>query len=318
MKVPSSVLEKVLWFGRYFLALTILFFLGKHLFELLQDIKVETISFNPFWLLTSYAILIVHRVGRIFPWLTIYQNITSEPVSFLSSWTLIHLSDPGKYLPGKVGQFVGMAALCSSLKISRDEAIASTLLHLAFKCLLGCFIGVPFIFLPASRESLLNMLTTFGNNSFRLSAIILVTISIGTVLLILFRNRLSSKIPYLHKVIPVIFSFTKLFQLIVIHSLLWGCIGLSFFLFIKSIYPIRIVHLPIITIIYPFAWSIGFMSLITPGGLGVREGVLNVFLTTCMPSVTATFVALLSRLWMIITEIILASIAWGYYCKLSR
>ena len=305
-------------FGRYLLAFAILFFLCKHLFELFQNIKVESISFNPFWLLTSYAILIVHRVGHIFPWLTLYQNTTSDPVSFFSSWTLIHLSELGKYLPGKVGQFVGMAALCRSLGISKDEAIASTLLHFGFKCLMGCLIGVPFLLSPEARESLQNVLTNFWHNSFRSSVVFLGIIGLGVVFLILFRNRFSSKIPHFQKVIPAIFSFKKLFQLIVIHLLLWACVGVSFFVFVKSIYPIEIVQFPIISSIYPFAWSIGFMSLITPGGLGVREGVLSVFLTTCLPPVAATLVALLSRLWLINLEVILASIAWGCYCRQKR
>lgn len=228
-EVPPNVLKKSLQFGRYFLALGILFFLCKHLFGLFQDIKVESISFNPLWLLTSYAILIVHRIARVFPWLTFYQCATSRPVSFLSCWSLLHLSEPGKYLPGKVGQFVSMAALCCSLEISRDEAITSTLLHLAFKCLLGCLIGVPFLLSLESREFLLSIRTNFWDNTFRSSAIILVIISIGAVLFILFRNRLSSKIPHLQKLIPAIFSFKKLFLLIVTHFLLWGCIGVSFF-----------------------------------------------------------------------------------------
>ena len=310
--------KNALRYGRYLLASAILFFLSKHLFILLQDINVESISFNPFWMLTSYAILFAYHLLYIIPWLTIYHTTTSEPTSFVSSWTLIHLSDPGKYLPGKVGQFVGMAALCSSLQISRDEAIASTLLHLAIKCLLGCFIGIPFILTSESREFLQNMLSNIGYNSFRISVIVLLIFGIGVVFLILFKNRLSSKIPYLKKVIPTIFSIKKVFRLIVIHLLLWTCASASFFVFVKSIYPIRIVQLPIISSIYPFAWSIGFMSLITPSGLGVREGVLSMLLTTCLPSVTATLVALLSRLWLLNAEVIFAGIAWWVYCKHYR
>lgn len=316
-EVSSNLFKNALRFGKYLLAFSILFFLCKYLFELLKNIKIESISFNPFWLLTSYAILVGHRIFRVFPWLTIYQNVALKPVSFLSSWTLLHLSELRKYLPGKIGQFVGMAALCHSLDISRDEAIASTLLHLAFKCLLGCLIGVPFLLSSHARESLLNMLTDLWHNSYHFTAILLVIIGLATVFIILFRNRLSSKVPYLQKVIPAIFSFKKLIRLIVIHFLLWVCIGVSFSFFVKSIYPIRIVQLPIISCIYPFAWSIGFMSLITPGGLGVREGVLSMFLTAFLPSVTAILVALLSRLWLINIEIILAGIAWGCYPKQS-
>ncbi len=316
-KVSSNVFKITLKYGRYLLASAILFFLSKHLYELLKDIKVESISFNPVLLLTSYTILFIYHLVYIIPWLTIYYNTTSQPVSFLSSWTLIHLSEPSKYLPGKVGQFVGIAVLCRSLKISRDAAIASTLIHLAIKCLLGCFIGVPFIFSPESREYLLNILSNFGHNAFQIYAIILVIISLCPIFLILFKERLSSKIPYLKKVIPAIFSFKKLFRLIVLYLLLWACSSASFFLFVKSIYPIRLVQLPIISCIYPFAWSIGFMSLVTPSGLGVREGVLGMFLTTCLPPVTATLVALLSRLWFLTTDVILAGVAWGYYHKWS-
>ena len=318
IKTPSSVFKNALKFGRYLLAFAILLFLSKRLLELLREVKIESISFNPFWLLTSYAILIVHRIVRIFPWLTIYQNTTSESVSFLSSWTLIHLSELGKYLPGKVGQFVGIAALCRSLEISRDEAIASTLLQLTFQCLLGVFIGIPVLLSPEAREFLQEIRTNLWHNSFRSIALFTALVGLGAVFFILLRKRLSSQKVHLQKIIPAIFSFKKLFRLIVIYLLLWACIGVSFFLFIKSIYPIQIVQLPIILSIYPFAWSIGFMSLITPGGLGVREGVLSIFLTTCLPPVTATLVALLSRLWLINLEVILAGIAWGCYYRQKR
>ena len=318
IEVSSNVLETALRFGRYLIAFSILFFLFKHLSELFRDLKVESIAFNPFWLLLSCVILIVYRTLRIFPWLTLYQNMTSESVSFLSSWTLFQLSELGKYLPGKVGQFVGMAALCRSLEISRDEAIASTLLQLMFQCLLGVFIGIPVLLSPEAREFLQKMRTNLWHNSFRSIVFFAAIIGLGTIILVLLRKRLSSQKGHFQKIMRTLFSFKKLFRLVVIYISLWACVGIGFFLFIKSIYPIQMVQLPIILGIYPFAWSIGFLSLITPGGLGVREGILSLFLTAFLPSATATLIALLSRLWIINTEVILAAIAWGYYCRQRR
>ena len=318
IEVSSNVLETALRFGRYLIAFSILFFLFKHLSELFRDLKVESIAFNPFWLLLSCVILIVYRTLRIFPWLTLYQNMTSESVSFLSSWTLFQLSELGKYLPGKVGQFVGMAALCRSLEISRDEAIASTLLQLMFQCLLGILIGVPVLLSPEAREFWQNILINLLHNSFRSIVFFAAIIGLGTIILVLLRKRLSSQKGHLQKIMRTIFSFKKLFRLVVIYISLWACVGIGFFLFVKSIYPIQMVQLPIILGIYPFAWSIGFLSLITPGGLGVREGILSLFLTAFLPSATATLIALLSRLWIINTEVILAAIAWGYYCRQRR
>ena len=60
------------------------------------------------------------------------------------------------------------------------------------------------------------------------------------------------------------------------------------------------------------------MTLITPGGLGVREGILSLLLTSCLPPATATLVALLSRLWVICIEIILAGVAFGCYIRQKR
>lgn len=318
VEVSSNVLETALRFGRYLIAFSILFFLFKHLSELFRDLKVESIAFNPFWLLLSCVILIVYRTLRIFPWLTLYQNTTSKPVSFLSSWTLFQLSELGKYLPGKVGQFVGIAALCRSLDIARVKAIASTLLQLAFQCVLGILIGVPVLLSPEAREFWQNILINLLHNSFRSIVFFAVIIGLGTIFIVLLRKRLSSQKVHFQEIMRTLFSFKKLFRLVVIYILLWACVGIGFFLFVKSIYPIQMVQLPIILGIYPFAWSIGFLSLITPGGLGVREGILSMFLTTFLPSVTGTLIALLSRLWIINTEVILAAIAWGYYCRQRR
>ena len=318
IEVSSNVLDTVLRFGRYLIAFAILFFLFNHLTELFRDLKVESIAFNPFWLLLSCVILIVYRTLRIFPWLILYQNTTSKPVSFLSSWTLFQLSELGKYLPGKVGQFVGIATLCRSLDIARVKAIASTLLQLAFQCVLGILIGVPVFLSPETREFWQNILTNLLHNSFRSIVFFAVIIGLGTIFLVLLRKRLSSQKVHFQEIMRTLFSFKKLFRLVVIYISLWACVGIGFFLFVKSIYPIQTVQLPIILCIYPFAWSIGFLSLITPGGLGVREGILSLFLTTFLPSVTATLIALLSRLWIINTEVILAAIAWGYYCRQRR
>ena len=318
IEVSSNVLETALRFGRYLIAFSILFFLFKHLSELFRDLKVESIVFNPFWLLLSCVILIVYRTLRVFPWMTLYQNTTSKPVSFLSSWTLFQLSELGKYLPGKVGQFVGIATLCRSLDIARVKAIASTLLQLAFQCVLGILIGIPVLLSPEAREFWQNILINLLHNSFRSIVFFAAIIGLGTIFLVLLRKKLSSQKVHFQKIMQTLFSFKKLFRLVLIYISLWACVGIGFFLFVKSIYPIQMVQLPIILGIYPFAWSIGFLSLITPGGLGVREGILTLFLTTFLPSVTATLIALLSRLWIINTEVLLAAIAWGYYCRQRR
>ena len=55
---------------------------------------------------------------------------------------------------------------------------------------------------------------------------------------------------------------------------------------------------------YAAAYAVGFLSLVPPAGLGVREGVLTVALAQIMPAGAALAVALLSRLWMMLVELL--------------
>ena len=54
---------------------------------------------------------------------------------------------------------------------------------------------------------------------------------------------------------------------------------------------------------YAAAYAAGFLALLTPAGLGIREGVLVVALAPVLPAGPALVVALVSRLWMMLVEL---------------
>ena len=66
---------------------------------------------------------------------------------------------------------------------------------------------------------------------------------------------------------------------------------------------------------YPMAFAIGFISLITPSGLAVREGVIFVLLSPIVGGAHAVVLALGMRVWEIVLDGMLAtaamlSLAW--------
>src|SRR5215204_5514650 len=74
--------------------------------------------------------------------------------------------------------------------------------------------------------------------------------------------------------------------------------------------------LPLVVAAYAAAYAAGFLALLTPAGLGVREGVLVVALAPVLPAGPALVVALLSRLWMMLVELAGAAVAhWVARCK---
>ena len=79
------------------------------------------------------------------------------------------------------------------------------------------------------------------------------------------------------------------------HILLWMCQSIAFFLFVQNFTPVKLTHAGVLSACFAFAWIVGFLSLLTPGGLGVREGLLGVLLKNYMSPMQATSVALLCR-----------------------
>lgn len=82
--------------------------------------------------------------------------------------------------------------------------------------------------------------------------------------------------------------------------LLYGC---GLFLLAQSLYPVTWQVFPVITGSFAIAWVIGFLSFITPSGLGVREGVLSYFLSFVFPMPVAVLLALVARVWLTIAEL---------------
>lgn len=94
----------------------------------------------------------------------------------------------------------------------------------------------------------------------------------------------------------------------------WAIAGIAFYVLLLSLLPtVPMSILPICIGIYAIAWDIGFVSFITPSGLGFREGaIVGIFALAVpfLPTTVAGILALLSRLVSTIAELICVSIAY--------
>ncbi len=93
----------------------------------------------------------------------------------------------------------------------------------------------------------------------------------------------------------------------------WLVAGCAFYVLLLALWPgAPLVALPICIGIYALAWDIGFVSFITPSGLGFREAaIVGLFaLALPLPFGLATVIALLSRFVSTIAEVICVSIAY--------
>lgn len=310
---------RLVWGVRLLIALAILLFLSKRLHNLLTQLELDTIAFDPLWAIVSFAILLSHRTLLVFPWWILYRAAAQVKASFRDSWTLFQISQLGRYLPGKVGQFVWMASLARGFGIQKTLAVIVSCLQIVFQCILGCIIGIPVL-----QNTELLVFQNWIDDFLMTSPLWIFVGTLGFLLIVggglYAKKRIKELIPQFAEYRNTLFSVSRVLYLIASYLLIWGLLGVAFFLFIKGfVSTISISQLPMVISTCAMAWCIGFLSFLTPSGLGIREGFLSLMLTTVgLTPTTASLVALLSRLWTLGAEIFLGGLACGSYFRHRR
>jgi len=94
----------------------------------------------------------------------------------------------------------------------------------------------------------------------------------------------------------------------------WIIAGCAFFILLRALWPdTPFALLPICIGIYAIAWDIGFVSFITPSGLGFREAAITTIFILAFPLLPAglsAIMAILSRLISTAAELLCVSIAY--------
>jgi glycosyltransferase 2 family protein len=209
------------------------------------------------------------------------------------------LSNLARYVPGNVWSYVGAVELARREGVARRTTLAVMALTQVLSVAVALLVGLPVLLAERARlgrPALLGMLT----------------VALVSVVAVVFRRRLLElarrRFPELEPgdLTP---SASTVALLVFGYAAYWLLTGLAFAVFVRSLYPLPAAEVPLAAAAYAAAYAAGFLSLLTPAGLGVREGVLVVALAPVLPAGPALVVALLSRLWMMLAELAGAGVA---------
>jgi hypothetical protein len=92
-------------------------------------------------------------------------------------------------------------------------------------------------------------------------------------------------------------------------SLGWATFAVGLYFMVKSFYPINIQQTVVIVGTFSISWLVGYYSFLTPGGLGVQEGLQVYLLTFFFPLPISIVIALASRLWMTVGDVLIFLLA---------
>lgn len=291
----------------YLIAGILLYFLITPFVETHRAVTGSFFRVEWFYLLCSFGVILFYRSAYLSPFATLLRGITGKQVSFRDAFTLFHLANITRYLPGRIWGVVRLLSLSHQFGLSKAAVGSSLTLHVGVETVLGGLIGLSLLFSPKIRETTVGILASFSGRTLLLTFVV-----VGLLAGILFCiPKLADRVKAFLKTLRQLVKKSRLWgNVLAVHSLLWICQGFAFFLFVKSFAPVEWTEAGVLSACFAFAWVVGFLSFLTPGGLGIREGLLGLLLANYMPATQATLVALLCRLWMLSAEMLLALIAF--------
>lgn len=245
----------------------------------------------------SIILLFLSIILQALNWHQILKNKTK--ISLKDAISSVGLSIFTKYIPGKVMVILSRAAFIDNkYGYSKKTLITRSLDAQIITLWIGLILGsVPFLSIESFDKYQIYyfiILILFSLFIFTKTFHLL-----GEKVISYFINR-ETKIPKL--------NFINTIKSLPSFILYWLLLTVSFYLFANSLTPETVSFW--IGFTFPLAATLGIITLIAPGGIGAREGILVILLNSHGLDIkTATTISIASRLWFLLGEIFIFILA---------
>lgn len=290
------------------LSLVALCFLGK-LFLGKTAILFENVQhLNWFLVLLSILCFGTYFFLRCVLWQRLLQD-KGYTVALRDTVYFWSLSEFHRYVPGNIWSFFSRTHMFATLSVKK-QVIAQALLSEALLILVGSF----FVSLLSLDFLLFHVFQT------PIAHILFWVILLGALLLmafLLFAKPLTKafihRIPFVKHLIFFTSSPANLAEIVVLSTVTFFFFGAGTYTAIISLFFLTPQHTLLFIGFATFSFLCGYLSLITPMGLGVREGFLTVGLGKFMSLTFAGFASIFSRIISIIAEVLFLLLATLWY-----
>ncbi|MFZ1947962.1 MAG: hypothetical protein WAW06_10495 [bacterium] len=232
----------------------------------------------------------------------IWQAIVAKfgyRISYRKSLRIWLLSQAGRYVPGKVWFALGRIYLLEREGVPKAVTTVATGLELVL--VLGSSL-VAFALASAARGSL-------GENPYAWSVILIPVIAVGV-----HPKIVGAALRKLRKGSGELkMKYADVLAMLAVYVGCWCLYGLGFHLVATAVRlsgpgappqpALGLGLLPEMIAVNALSWTVGFLSLLTPAGLGVREGVAFSLLSKFLDKPYPTLVPLAARVWVTIAEV---------------
>lgn len=262
----------------------------------------------PEWALPALIGLELTWLFELDAWRMILKGL-GAPLAYRTAAPIWFLSNIVRYIPGNVWQFLGMAELAHEAGAPRLTTLTSIVLHQVISTAAGAALAACYFALFDDGEWL------------RALRPALLIAPLG--LLLLQPRLLDGALNWLLRrlgrpLIRVSLTGRQVMLLIGRYLVVWMMMGLSFAALVRGLTPLAWPAATYLVAAWAAAYVIGYLTLLTPAGLGVREGALTLLLLPIMPAGAAAVVAIVARLWMVAGEALGAGAALAVRAQALR
>lgn len=274
-------------------AVIALLFLGTFVVRNVSDLRQHEWTVRPLLMVASVGI----NIGALWWGVMVWQRLLvrmGQAVTLVELGRIWFISGLGRYIPGKIWQFVGAAQLGTSARIPRSVTVTSLAGHTGF-FLIGGFLTAVYLLPP---------LPGMGG-----AASTVVRAAAPLVLFLAHPRVVQAALDLLGRVgrrQPGRWSARWIDGIVLVGLSVcgWVLTGLAFYLFVLSLTPIPISAIPAMIGINALGFVAGYIVFIAPAGLGAKEGALAALLSLYVPAPVAALVAVAARLWTVAAEVV--------------
>jgi len=274
------------------------------------DLTAYTFQLNPWLLALAFLGFMLQELSYGLIWRTVLARLGSN-LSLRTCLRIYLASEFVRYIPGNVWHVLTRILWVGKFGVSRPVAFASMAIELITKLAAGMLVfSVSLLFWhdfgklgSLLRGSLLDILG--------IASIIALFIGLHPRILNGVLNWALLRMK--REPIQLTLGYSDILFITLAWCVSWIVAGTAFYVLLLALWPAApIVAWPICIGIYAIAWDIGFVSFITPSGLGIRDAAIVALfaLTLPLPYGLASIMALLSRLVSTLAEAVCVSIAY--------
>lgn len=282
------------------LGLAILLFIALRLAGDWADVTAEPIRWHLRWELIVASLLVTWVMYGllIWGWRAVLHG-WRQYIRAVDAARIWCLSSLGKYIPGKVWSIAGMAAMAEKQGVSGVAAIGSAVIMQLVSLATGAVVALMFTG-TVVLDRVLAPYTPYGSLLAFAGAATAMLCSVALTLPSLTR-RLGHLIGKPDSVQPV--EPGALAGALFVNFLAWGGYGLAFQLLLMGTIPSLELTWSMATGAFAASYVIGYLALVVPGGIGVREGILVLLLQGTLGLGPTIALAAASRITLTINEI---------------